>query len=135
MSIKTISIKIKQMFAYVLVASFLFSGIFSTSLQAKMLSTTQVQEQAQQQVDKTQLLDALATAEVQSKLVALGVDVDLVTERVQHLSADEITQLNAHLDEMPAGSGVLGLLVTIFIVLVITDMLGATDVFSFVNKI
>jgi hypothetical protein len=124
-------IKIKQSLAYVLAACILFSGIFSSTVQAKMIST----EQVQQQYDKAQVLDLLASAEVQEKLLSLGVDVDLVKERVQHLSAEELTQLNMHLDELPAGSGVLGLLVTIFIVLIITDMLGATDVFSFVNKI
>lgn len=125
------TLKIKKTLTYVLAATFLFSGIFSSSLQAKMLST----EQVQQQYDKAQLLDVLASAEVQEKLLALGVDADQVKERVNNLSAAEVEQLNANLADMPAGADGLGLIVFIFVVFVITDMIGATDVFPFVNKV
>ncbi len=125
------TLKIKKTLTYVLAATFLFSGIFSSSLQAKMLST----EQVQQQYDKAQLLDVLDSTEVQKKLLALGVDADQVKERVNNLSAAEVEQLNANLADMPAGADGLGLIVFIFVVFVITDMIGATDVFPFVNEV
>ena len=125
------TLKIKQTLTYVLAATFLFSGIFSSSLQAKMFST----EQVQQQYDKAQLLDVLDSTEVQKKLLALGVDADQVKERVNNLSAAEVEQLNANLADMPAGADGLGLIVFIFVVFVITDMIGATDVFPFVNEV
>ena len=48
----------------------------------------------------------------------------------------EIAQINQRIAEMPAGgSSVLGVLLIIFIVFVITDVLGATDIFPFIKPI
>ena len=47
----------------------------------------------------------------------------------------EIMQLNERLKDMPAGEGAAGIILVVFIVFVITDMLGATDIFSFIRPI
>lgn len=125
------TIKIKQGLSILLAAAFVFSGLFSASVQAKMVST----EQVQYQYDKVQLHEVLARTEVQEKLLTMGVDPALVKERINHLSTEEITQLNTQLEELPAGASAVGTLVFIFVVFVITDMLGATDIFPFVNNV
>lgn len=125
------TIKLNSIVARLLSVVILFSGVFSANVQAQMISAPQVQ----QQYDKTQLLNAFEQENAQKILLSMGVDQDQVKERINNLTSEELAQLNSQVDELPAGSGVLGLIATIFIVLVITDMIGATDVFSFVHKV
>ena len=84
--------------------------------------------------DRAKLNDTLARADVRAALVAHGVDPAAVQQRVASLSADEVKQLNAQMDQMPAGGDILGTLVLIFLVLLFTDLMGWTHVFPFTNK-
>lgn len=54
--------------------------------------------------------------------------------RVDALTDAEAQQLARQLDTMPAGGNALGVLLTVFLVLLITDLLGWTDVFPFTKK-
>jgi len=65
----------------------------------------------------------------------MGVDPVAAKARVNQLNDDELAVLLENIDSLPAGGDIGGLLVTVFIVLVITDLLGATDVFPFVKNI
>ena len=106
--------------------------------QAKMVSTDQVIEQSTSSQDRAQVLDFLMREDVQRQLTLLGVDPDEAAERVAGLSDEELQQIAGRLDELPAGEGSVGIVVgavlIIFLVLLITDLLGLTDVFPFVNK-
>jgi hypothetical protein len=51
------------------------------------------------------------------------------------MTDEEIAQLNQQIDELPAGGDVLGILLVIFIVFVITDVIGATDIFPFIHPV
>jgi len=84
--------------------------------------------------DRARLSDRLAREDVKAMLVAHGVDPAVVQERVAGLTADEVQRLNARMDQMPAGGDVLGVLLFVFIVLLITDLLGWTNVFPFTKK-
>lgn len=106
--------------------------------QAKMVPTDQVIEQSTSSDDRTQVQDFLAREDVQQQLTLLGVDPEEAASRVAGLSDAEIQQIAGQLDELPAGEGALGVVVgailIIFLVLLITDLLGLTDVYPFVNK-
>ena len=65
----------------------------------------------------------------------MGVDIDQVKDRVNHLTSDELAQLNQQMEEMPAGSGIVGAIVLIFVVFVITDVIGATNIFPFIKSV
>jgi hypothetical protein len=73
--------------------------------------------------------------DVQQQLVDLGVNVDDAQARVALMTDFELAQLNQRMASMEAGSDILGIALTVFIVLVITDLLGATDVLPFVKPI
>ena len=118
------------------------SAAFSTSANAAMVDTSanaetnpsaQVQHVQHVQIDKESLLVSMQSDELREQLVAYGVDPEMAEQRVNSLTQAEIDQLNAEFAAQPAGAGVLGAAVTVFIVLVITDMLCATDVFTFVR--
>lgn len=63
-------------------------------------------------------------------------DVALVQQRVAAMSDDEITHLSGKIDKLPAaGSDVLGAVLFVFIVLLVTDILGLTKVFPFTRSV
>jgi hypothetical protein len=72
--------------------------------------------------------------EVQARLEAYGVSRAEVQARVASLTDEEAALVAGRIDELPAG-GVVGLILTIFLVLLITDLLGLTKVFPFTKPI
>lgn len=103
--------------------------------QAAMVSNQQIIYAAEQTDARQTLLQTLKRDEVQQQLLSLGVSPADVESRIQHMSHAEISQLNQKIDELPAGSGVLGAVVFIFVVFVITDVIGATDIFPFIHPV
>lgn len=106
--------------------------------QAAMIGTPQaMQEQpaAQQQpVDKAQLRAMLDDRKVQQKLESLGVPREQVEARIASLTPAELQQFNQRLEQEPAG-GWVGIIILFLVIFIITDMLCATDIFSFVKCI
>jgi cytochrome c1 len=76
--------------------------------------------------------------DVRAQMAALGVDGDEAALRVAGLSDAEVQQIAGYLDELPAGEGavgsIIGAAVLIFLVLLLTDLLGLTNVFPFVRR-
>ena len=81
----------------------------------------------------------LERADVQARLADFGVKANDIKSRVAALSDAEVAQLAARIDSLPAGAdaggSILGALVLIFIVLLITDILGLTKIFPFTRPI
>ncbi len=77
----------------------------------------------------------LDRAEVRAQLESLGVDANAARDRVAALTDEEANQLAARIDELPAGGNVLGVLFAIFVILLITDILGFTKIFPFTRSI
>lgn len=79
----------------------------------------------------------LVRDEVTRELRELGVDPEQARARVAALSDAELAEIAGRLDQLPAGGDAVGAIVTalliVFIVLLITDIVGATDVFPFVK--
>jgi hypothetical protein len=65
----------------------------------------------------------------------MGVDPRQVRERVAALSDAEAAQLAARLNELPAGGDILGVVVIVFLVLLLTDILGYTKIFPFTRSV
>lgn len=99
---------------------------------AGIVSTDQVVAATQR--DEVRLF--LDRAEVRDQMRALGVDPRAVRERVDALSEDEVASLASRLDQLPAGgSDVLGVLLVIFVILLLTDILGFTKIFPFTRSV
>lgn len=105
---------------------------------AAMLGTAEVlaeQQQLQvQQLDREQLRAMLDDQSVQKQLTALGVERAQVAERINSLTPMELAQFNQQLNEAPAG-GFIGVIVLFLVIFIITDLLCATDLFTFVKCI
>lgn len=111
-------------------------GAVVAPAQAAMVGTAQVIAAQQGSLDRARLAALLEREDLQRQLGSMGVDVQHARERVAGLTDAEIARINQQFERLPAGSdSVLGVLVLIFIIFVITDALGATDIFPFVHPI
>lgn len=68
------------------------------------------------------------------RLVDLGVEPAEAERRVAALSDGEVELLAGRLDTLPAGGDLIGGIIFIFLVLLVTDILGYTDVYPFVKR-
>lgn len=98
---------------------------------SSLVSTQDVLQSDQVRSDRERINEILARQDVQEQLVAQGVDPADVEARVAALSDEEVSQMAEHLEELPAGASIVGALVFIFVVLLVTDILGLTNVFPF----
>jgi hypothetical protein len=105
-----------------------------TPAYAGLIGTGTVINQQQSMIDRGQLLSSLHRDDVRKQLIAMGVDPQAAQERVAALSDDELRSVEGRLQSLPAGGDILGVAVFIFLVLLITDILGYTHVFPFVKK-
>lgn len=87
-------------------------------------------------VERDQVRNFLERADVQTRMQALGVDSAAARARVDALSDEEVASLADRIEQLPAGGhDVVGVLLVIFIVLLITDILGVTKIFPFTKPI
>ena len=103
--------------------------------QAAMIGNAQVIDEVRTELTRGQVLDILDREAASQQLTALGVSPDMVKERVAQMTDAEVAQLNQHLADLPAGGDIWGVLLLLFIVFIITDMLGATNIFPFVKSV
>jgi hypothetical protein len=86
--------------------------------------------------ERSQIYSVLERDEVRTQLQALGVNPADVKARVAAMSDEEVAALAGQLEALPAGGAdVLGVLLTVFIILLITDILGFTKIFPFTRSI
>ncbi|SHL88612.1 PA2779 family protein [Vreelandella subglaciescola] len=124
---------LRRYVAMLLIAILMISSLPVAAAQTAGLVTTQSALQADTvSSDRERINDVLARADVQDQLLAQGVSVDQVQDRVAALSNAEVSQMADQLDAMPAGAGgVIGALFAVFVILLVTDILGLTNVFPF----
>ena len=105
--------------------------------QAALVSTDQIIDKSEVAADRERVAAFLARLDVRHGLQSMGVNPDEATARVAGMTDAEVQQMAARIDTLPAGQGVaealIGAALLIFIVLLITDLMGVTDVFPFVK--
>ena len=101
-------------------------------VQAAVVSSADLIQEQQSQIDRQTLLSALQRTEVQDILTSKGVDPQLAQQRVASMTDEEVRAMNAQINELPAG-GVLGTILVILLILVLTDLAGWTDVYPGIN--
>ena len=79
----------------------------------------------------------LAREDIQKALIDRGIDPVEAQARVGTLTDREAVQFADTMEQLPAGGVIgyiVGLAVLVFLVLLVTDILGYTDIFPFVKK-
>jgi hypothetical protein len=101
------------------------------------VSTEQLLAAGEGAAERARVIAFLERADVREQMVALGVDPAEAAARVQALSDAQVREIAGQLDQLPAGQSAIGIIVgailLIFLVLLVTDLLGLTNVFPFVN--
>lgn len=93
-------------------------------------------EQISASVERDRVKNFLDRADVRSQMQSLGVDPAAARERVDALTDQEVNELAGRIDQLPAGGAdVLGVILVVFLVLLITDILGLTKIFPFTRPI
>ena len=104
---------------------------------AALVSTDRVIT-AEQGSPRAKLNAFLSREDVRDQMRSLGVSPEEAKARVASMSDEEVADVQGKLDSMPAGQGFFGALIgaglLIFLVLLVTDLLGLTHAFSFTNK-
>lgn len=125
---------LKRLIASLLIVSLTFAG-FPLTAQAALVSTQEVISAEVTSSQRDQVSAFLARDDVNQALQAQGVSAQAASDRVKAMSDAEVAQLAGRIDQAPAGGDVLGVLFTIFIVLLVTDILGLTKVFPFTRSV
>jgi hypothetical protein len=120
----------------VVMLSMLAMGLPMQSAFAVMVDTNQTVAHELASQDRAKISAFMDRGDVVAQLQKQGVTANEAKARVYALTDDEAHNIAGKLDQLPAGGdGVLGVLLTIFIVLLITDILGFTKVFPFTHAI
>jgi hypothetical protein len=114
---------------YALILQFAIAT-FPPAALAGLIQTPDAIAAAEHTLSRHQLNEALAREDVQQQLVALGIEPGAAVERIAALTDAEITQLHQRIETLPAGAGVLEVIGVVFVVLLILELVGVTNIFS-----
>lgn len=108
------------------------------SAQARIVATEEITAPAVTSTESSSraaVNQFLARDDVRQAMLGQGVSSQAALERVAAMSDSEVAQLAGRIDQAPAGGDVLGILFTVFIVLLVTDIMGLTKVFPFTRSV
>ncbi len=126
---------VQRSVARVLVVSVFCLGLPVPTAHAELVATDEADAMQLRASARERVATFLGREEVRAGLERHGVSASEAKARVDALSDDEIQRVAARLDELPAGGAALETALVVgflaFFILVITDILGFTKVFSF----
>lgn len=123
----------------IVVFTFSLSTVFILPSHAAMVETADFLRSQDDSMARQKVHGFLNREDVARQLEAWGVPAEQAQARVNAMTDHEIAILAESIDTMPAGGVdaiaiILAVSIISFVTLVITDMLGVTDVFSFISK-
>jgi len=128
----------KSICIFFMIFSFLLLNISIQPAIAQMITTEMSIGINKQAEGRTTINTFLQREDVQQTMVKQGIDLIEAKKRVDNLSDAEVLRLAQTIEQLPAGAGAIGTIVgaavLVFIVLLVTDLLGLTHVFPFVNR-
>ena len=116
-----------------LLVSLAMLNTYSLPAYSGVVTTEQLIQQQLESMDRDELVSLLDRSDVQQQLIDRGVDPEYAKQRIAALSDAQIEQIRSEIDQLPAGSGVVGILIAVLLVLVILDIIGVTNIFSFIH--
>jgi len=104
---------------------------------AAMITTDVAVESERAEKSREYLKELIARENIEKHLIDQGIDPVEVKSRIDSLTDSEAIALADQIEELPAGGSALGIIVgaalIVFLVLLVTDILGYTDIFPFVK--
>jgi len=105
---------------------------------AALIPTEVASDSAKVALARENIKNFMARQDSQNLLTAKGLSPEEAKARIDSLTDAEVLMVSQHIESMPAGGNAVGVIVgailLVFIILLITDLLGLTNVFPFVKK-
>jgi hypothetical protein len=117
-----------------LLVSLAMLNTYSLPAYAGVVTTEQLMQQQLDSMDRDELVSLLDRSEVRHQLIDRGVDPEHAKQRIAALSDTQIEQIKSEIDQLPAGSGAVGILIAVLLVLIILDIIGVTNIFTFIHS-
>lgn len=102
---------------------------------AELISTFSISAASQAASARQKLSGILEREEVRAGLEQYGVSPAAAKARVDALSDAEVAAVAGKIDSLPAGGEIVGALVFVFVLLLVTDILGFTKIFPFTRSV
>ncbi len=125
---------LQRTIATILIVSTVSLGI-PLNAQASMVSSNVALTEAASTANRDKVQAFLARADVAQGLQERGLSAVDASTRVSAMTDREVADLAGRIDQAPAGGEIIGVLFTVFIVLLVTDILGLTKVFPFTRSV
>jgi hypothetical protein len=124
--------------ASIVALAFSFICVIVAPVQATMVGTGDILQQHDRDLAREKVVAFMDRQDVAKYLNAWGVDPVEAKARVAVMTDEEVSTIAGKIDQLPAGGDAVGFLVAVavivFVVLLITDIIGVTDVFTFIKK-
>ena len=106
-------------------------------VQAAMVGNGSIINQVPSVLTRDNVQELLDQESARQQMQVWGISQELITARINRLTDAELARINHEADTLKAGGGadILGVLLIIFIVFVITDVIGATNIFPFIHPV
>lgn len=116
---------------------FALAGPYQAAV-AALIPTEMASDSAKVALARENIKNFMARQDSQNLLIAKGISPEEAKARIDSLTDAEVLMVSQHIESMPAGGNAVGVIVgailLVFIILLITDLLGLTNVFPFVKK-
>ncbi|MBA2410091.1 MAG: PA2779 family protein [Gammaproteobacteria bacterium] len=121
--------RLSRFLAYVLTSALMITPVMPAY--ADMVGTQALVNKATADWDRERLSNAVEREEVRVLLAEHGISPKEAKKRIDALTDREVRQLaQADFDKLPAGAGVIEVLVIAGLVVVILELVGITDIFT-----
>jgi len=133
---KNIRNRLRPVSIFLVILMLMLSVPYQSAL-AALIGTEDLMGSQEATEARAYITSVLAREDIQKALIARGIDPIEAQARVGTLTDQEAIQFANTMEQLPAGGLIgylVGLAVLVFLVLLVTDILGFTDVFPFVKK-
>ncbi len=100
---------------------------------AALVGNAELFGSATSNAERSLLIEALDRDSASQQLAALGITQEQAMLRIAQMTDQEIALLNQQLAELPAGGDAAAFIVLLLIIFIITDAVGATNIFTFIK--
>ncbi|HUT41921.1 MAG TPA: PA2779 family protein [Gammaproteobacteria bacterium] len=114
---------------FMLVINFIFTT-FPAASYAGLVGTDQILSADTRSQHMTEIRNVLTRDDVRTQMLDLGVNPADVEVRLNALTDAELAQLSTGMRDLPAGGDAVAVIGIVFIVLLILELLGVTNVFT-----
>ena len=125
-----VTVVLKKLVVTLMVCNILILGL-TPAVEARLIGTQEALQMTQREEQLARISRIFFHSEVQKQMLAYGVEPKNVKDRLAVLTDEELRQLANRLQDMPAGGdSVLAVVGLIFVVLIILELVGVTNIFT-----